>query len=270
MPHTYTFTPTSGTFRFEKFAEYSEARVDFEAKHPPFEFLPSAYLPGPENDPVPLLSYGFAIRSEDAVAFAEKHGLVGKIDPNLAPWCHLSATCSYICREARLYGARLAMPRSSEYDWVIELFDNYDMDERLYTDKQMKKRVAHALGLLGEYGQEPLWWWSSDGISGPQCGVHWPTSWCYPELVAPRYRARVPQSVWDEWRAWVIEEQAKAEKAEELERQAIRKYLKEREAHQRRREARRREKIERKREARRTEKAMVEASTSTVSRNGTL
>ncbi|KAI0746307.1 hypothetical protein C8Q80DRAFT_1174461 [Daedaleopsis nitida] len=179
----------------------------YNQRHPPFKYLPSCYFPGPENDPVPLFSYGFGLKTEDAITFAKKHNLI-VIPANFADsvtygYFHVHATYKYLVRHAKLTGAELVQPFSHEYQWVVELYTNKNVAEIPYSDAQHSKRVSHAKKLLGEYGEGPLWWWSVNGPRGPKEGKLWLTSWVYPEFVAPRYRAMIPQPLWEELLEWI-------------------------------------------------------------------
>ena len=133
--------------------------------HPPFKTLPACFVPGPKNDPVPRFSYGIALTTEEAVAFARKHKLFEEGPGDEDGYWHVVTTADHIIYGARLSGAKLGRPQSNKYRWMIELYTNETMYEVAYSRKEKKERIARAIEMLGN-GQRALWWWSRVQSSG--------------------------------------------------------------------------------------------------------
>ncbi|KAI0739495.1 hypothetical protein C8Q80DRAFT_1123914 [Daedaleopsis nitida] len=150
-------------------SDSTEEELTWEDLHPPFELLPTCYLPSVKNNPnhalrrkdrrVPLFIYGIGFKTKDAIAFAKKHRL--HPDPEMHDG-HFAvlATYDWVVYRAGLRGTELVMPcRMEGYDWVIQLYTNQTYREG--RDNNSARRVAKAIKVLGEYGQPPLWWWAS-------------------------------------------------------------------------------------------------------------
>ncbi|KAI0739497.1 hypothetical protein C8Q80DRAFT_1274557 [Daedaleopsis nitida] len=189
-------------------SDSAEEEVTWEELHPPFEYLPTCYLPSVKNNadhalrrkgrPVPLFFYGIGLKTRDAIAFAKKHRL--HPDPEMHGG-HFAVLATYdwvVCR-ARLRGTDLVMPcRMEGYDWVIQLYTNQTYKEG--RDTNSARRVAKAIEILGEYAGPTLWWWAS--YFNAASGKDWPSSWQFPDCVAPQWRARVSDPVWKELEEW--------------------------------------------------------------------
>ena len=114
--------------------------------------------------------YEIAFTIDEAVEFATKYKLLTatqrKCDPASSDYFSIQMTFDYIVRRAKLRGAKLCIPFSSKYPWIIRLYSNYSMHKVSYSLEEEEKRVAVAMELLCN-GQPPLWWWSAEQGPGP-------------------------------------------------------------------------------------------------------
>ena len=137
--------------------------------HPPFESLPSCYLPSlpdSENDPVPTFAYGIAFNTSDAMTFATEHRLVHRPEMDKRGFMHVRATVDYIVKKVGLTGAKLTIPYADDYEWILQVFTNHTYRRDPSFHQKLAARVPRAAEMLGS-GQKGLWWWSTEGPRGP-------------------------------------------------------------------------------------------------------
>ncbi|KAI0711760.1 hypothetical protein C8Q76DRAFT_65540 [Earliella scabrosa] len=173
---------------------------DWNILHPPFECLPACYLPSPDNDPVPTFAYGIGFTTSDSIAFRTKHNLlIRPPDIDKRGVMHVHATVDHIASVVRLTGAKVIIPYADDYEWVLQVFTNHTYDKNSSSHQKLLRRLPRAAEMLGN-GQKPLWWWSTEGGWGPNGVDEWPSSWEDAELVAPEFRALIPEDIWERWR----------------------------------------------------------------------
>lgn len=141
-------------------------------------FDESIHKPRPGFEP-PLIHFGFAFKTEQVLAYFDRRklSLGGDIT-----WASVSgsdhgdgeralvlyAMMKMMClRLGRLCGTtfELAKPFSQEYHGMIEIYNNYDMDERQFDEPQDEDEVIEILRRelnFGEHKSEPNWWYSMD------------------------------------------------------------------------------------------------------------
>ena len=134
--------------------------------HPPFQFLPTCYIPSPAKDPVPTLAYGIAFNTSDVVAFATEYEL--DHFPEMDKWGVLDvrAAVDYITAKVGLTGAKVIVPYAANYEWVFQVFTNYARRMDAASHQKLAVQLPRVSEMLGT-SQKPLWWWSTEGERGP-------------------------------------------------------------------------------------------------------